>query len=56
MKTFDTETLKEITTFIDVMKHHKTEKVNMEPLIYSLAKSFGMTTQEVMKQVGNVEK
>ncbi|NP_001360800.1 Hpc2-related domain-containing protein [Caenorhabditis elegans] len=51
LKTFDTETLKEITTFIDVMKHHKTEKVNMEPLIYSLAKSFGMTTQEVMKQV-----
>uniref|UniRef100_A0A1I7UZG4 Death domain-containing protein n=1 Tax=Caenorhabditis tropicalis TaxID=1561998 RepID=A0A1I7UZG4_9PELO len=51
MTEFDDDTLMEISRFLDVIKAQKQEKINMEPLIYTIASSFGMKSKDVIDQV-----
>ncbi|EFO90104.1 CRE-PQN-80 protein [Caenorhabditis remanei] len=51
LKTFDPETLSDIATIMESIRSLKKEKIDMGPVITTIAKSFGMTTEEVTKQV-----
>uniref|UniRef100_A0A1I7UK66 Bromo domain-containing protein n=1 Tax=Caenorhabditis tropicalis TaxID=1561998 RepID=A0A1I7UK66_9PELO len=51
MTEFDDDTLMEISRFLDVMKYQKQEKINMEPLIHTIASSFGIKSKDVIDQV-----
>ncbi|KAF1762873.1 hypothetical protein GCK72_011136 [Caenorhabditis remanei] len=51
LKTFDPETLSDIATIMESIRSLKKEKIDMGPVITTIANSFGMTTEEVTKQV-----
>ncbi|CAP37222.2 Protein CBR-PQN-80 [Caenorhabditis briggsae] len=48
---FDDETMEIIRKYYDLINNSTGERVNVEPLIYTIATSFGITSEQVMKQI-----
>ncbi|PIC41448.1 hypothetical protein B9Z55_008858 [Caenorhabditis nigoni] len=48
---FDSETMEIIRKYYDLINNSAGEKVNIEPLIYTIATNFGITSEQVMKQI-----